>query len=130
MPSQIIWNTETVIETMKRMRQGAYVDLGCFHERNYELRAPNILFQLTQEEHEEFIKCSDDIEYFVETYCRFLTDKGRVTVPLYPSQKEILNTLGEEIWLGKIDDFGPKIRNLPSGNSRNKSCHFKKLRSY
>ena len=111
MSSQIVWNTDTVLETISKLRQGADIDLGCFHERNPELKAANILFQLTHEEEDEFIKCSDDIEHFVETYCRFLTDKGRSTVDLRPFQREILNTLGEEVWLKVLEDVGPKVRN-------------------
>jgi hypothetical protein len=111
MPSQIVWNTKTVLSTIKKLRQGADVDLGCFHNRNPELKAANILFQLTHEEEQEFIKCSSDIDYFVETYCRFLTDKGRSTVDLRDFQKDILNTLGEEEWLPALKDMAPKVRN-------------------
>lgn len=112
MGSQIIWNTQTVQETIRKIRQGAIVDLGCFHERNPELKAANILFQLTHDEEQEFIKCSSDIEYFVETYCKFLTDKGRITVLLREFQRDILNTLGEEAWLESLEDVGPKVRNF------------------
>jgi len=111
MASSIVWNTETVNETVYKLRQGANVDLGCFHERNPELKAANILFQLTHEEEDEFVRCSDDIEHFVETYCRFLTDRGRTTVDLREFQKDILNTLGEEEWLTDLEDVGPIVRN-------------------
>jgi hypothetical protein len=111
MPTQIVWNTKSVFETIQKLRQGANVDLGCFHERNPELKAANILFQLTHEEEQEFIKCSEDIEHFVETYCRFLTDKGRTTVDLRPFQEDILNTLGEENWIDELEDVGPEVRN-------------------
>lgn len=110
--SHIIWNTEIVLETIQKLRQGIYIDLGCFFERNSELKAANILFQLTNEEEQEFIKCSSDIEYFVETYCQFLTDKGRTTVLLRDSQKDILNTLGEEKWFPSLEDVGPVVRNF------------------
>jgi len=112
MSSHIIWNTQTVLETVDKLRQGADVDLGCFHDRNPELKAANILFQLTHEEEQEFIRCSSDIDYFVETYCRFLTDKGRTTVPLRPFQHDILSTLGDEEWLDSIEDVAPKVRNF------------------
>jgi len=112
MGNAIVWNTNTVEETVIKLRQGADVDLGCFHERNPELKAANILFQLSHEEEDEFIKCSSDVEYFVEKYCRFLTDKGRTTVDLRTFQKEILSTLGEEYWLDEIDDVAPEVRNF------------------
>lgn len=111
MASQIVWNTQTVLETVSKLRQGAQADLGCFYMGNPELKAANILFQLTHEEESEFIKCSSDINHFVETYCRFLTDKGRATVDLRDFQKDILNTLGEEEWIPMLKDVGPKVRN-------------------
>jgi hypothetical protein len=110
--ADIIWTTDLVNETIQKLRQGADIDLGCFYGRNPELKAPNILFQLSHEEEAEFIKCADDIEYFVETYCKFLTDKGRSTVLLRTFQREILNTLGEELWLPDLEEFGPKVRNF------------------
>lgn len=111
MATHIIWTTDLVNETIQKLRQGADVDLGCFYERNPELKAPNIAFQLSHEEEEEFIKCSNDIEHFVETYCKFLTDKGRSTVELRTFQRDILNTLGEEEWVDSLGEFGPKVRN-------------------
>ena len=111
MPHNLIWNTQLVNETLENLRYGADVNLSCFHERDPELKGDNVLFQLTNEEEEEFIKCSQDIEYFVETYCQFLTDLGRRTVELRDSQRDILNTIGEEVWIPKINDLGPKVRN-------------------
>ena len=106
-----IWTTEKVNEALEKLRFGEPIDSTCFHERDYELRAQNIFFQLTPEEEAEFVRCSQDIEYFVENYCRFMTDYGRQTVDLRDFQADILNTLGEEVWLEDLDDFGPKVRN-------------------
>ncbi len=107
-----IWTTDLVNETLERLRYSAEVDLDCFHQRDPELKADNVLFQLTHEEEQEFIKCSQDIVYFVATYCQFLTDYGRQTVPLRDFQEEILNTIGEEVWVEDLGDFGPAIRNF------------------
>lgn len=112
MNSKIIWSTELINEVIQKLKQGIDADLGCFYERNPDLKSPNILFQLTEEEVNEYMKCSSDIEYFVETYCRFLTDKGRQTVELRPYQREILNLLGEEVWIKEIQEFCPKYRNF------------------
>lgn len=111
MASQLIWTSETVNETIEKLRQGADVDLGCFHERNPELKAANVLYQLTPEEEQEFVRCSSDIVHFVETYCKFLTDKGRALVDLRDFQEDILDTLGAEKWIEELEDFGPKVRN-------------------
>ena len=106
-----VWNTQIVNETLEQLRYSAEVDLDCFHQRDPELKADNVLFQLTHEEEQEFIKCSQNIEYFVETYCQFLTDYGRQTVDLRDFQRDILNTIGEEVWLEDLEDLGPKVRN-------------------
>ncbi len=106
-----IWTTELVNETLEQLRYSADVDLTCFHQRDPELKADNVLFQLTHEEEQEFIKCSQEIEYFVETYCQFLTDYGRQTVDLRDFQRDILNTIGEEAWIEDLQDLGPVVRN-------------------
>jgi hypothetical protein len=106
-----IWTTEKVMETMERMKFEDDIDTECFHQRDSELKSADLSFQLTEEEEDEFLKCSEDVEYFVETYCRFLTDGGRTTVYLRDFQRDILNTIGEEHYISKLDDFGPKVRN-------------------
>jgi hypothetical protein len=111
MASNTIWTTESVNQTLEQLRFGADVNMDCFHQRDPELKASNVLFQLTEEEEGEFIKCSQDINYFVEKYCQFLTDYGRKTVELRDFQRDILNTIGEEVWIDILDDFGPKVRN-------------------
>jgi hypothetical protein len=106
-----IWDTDLINDTLQRFRYGENVELDCFHQRDPELKGAEVLFQLTHEEEAEFNKCAQDVQYFVETYCRFLTDYGRVTVELRDFQSDILATLGEEVFIEKLDDFGPKVRN-------------------
>ena len=106
-----IWTTELVNQAIEKLRIGVQTDIGCFHDKNIELKASNILFNLTSEELKEFEKCSENIVYFVEKYCHFLTDLGRIVVDLRRYQKEILNELGEEEWKEKLGEMGPKNRN-------------------
>jgi len=89
MTQTTIWTSRMIDQTLEKLRYGMDVDMRCFHEGDVELRAGKILYKLTKEEIEEFQKCSEDIVYFVEKYCRFLTDAGRVTVPLRKFQKAI-----------------------------------------
>jgi hypothetical protein len=110
MAQSIIWNTQIINETLENLRYGADVNLSCFHERDPELKGDNILFQLTHEEEQEFIKCSQDVKHFVEKYCRFLTDYGRKVVDLREFQRDILDTLGGEIWIDALNDFGPRVK--------------------
>jgi len=107
-----VWNTRKINESLEKLKIGMECEMSCFHERDPELKADNILFQYTQEEQQEFVKCSQDIVYFVEKYCRFMNDKGRTTVKMRDYQKDILNTVGEEQWIDEIEDYGPKHRNV------------------
>jgi len=111
MAQMIVWTSELIEQTKEKLRFGVQTNLGCFHERDIELKAGKILYRLTKEEIAEFQKCSEDINYFVEKYCTFLTDVGRTTVKLRKYQKEILEDLAEEEWIEKLDDMGPKNRN-------------------
>jgi hypothetical protein len=112
MAQQKMWTSQLVDEVKENLRFGINTDLSCFHERDVELKGYRILFKMSPYEYEEFVKCSGDINYFVEKYCRFLTDAGRDTVKLRKYQNEILNTLGEEHFIPLLDDMGPKVRNF------------------
>lgn len=109
--STTIWTTEKVKDSLEALRFGETIEDSCFHEGDFELKGANVFFQLTQNEEDEFLRCSQDVQYFVETYCRFLTDEGRKTVQLRDFQSDILETIGEEVWIDRLQDFGPKNRN-------------------
>ena len=113
-----MWTSRLVEQAKEKLRHNLDADLSCFHEKDIELKGGRILFQTTPEEVAEFTKCSMDINYFVEKYCRFLTDKGRQTVQLRKYQTEILDDLAEEDWNDKLDDVGPKNRNYILMSSR------------
>jgi len=113
-----VWTTELVEQTVEKLRYGMETDMSCFHERNIELKGGNILFNTSPAEVDEFTRCSIDINYFVEKYCKFLTDKGRETVFLRKYQREILDDLAEEEWIEKLNDAGPKNRNFILMSSR------------
>lgn len=118
MPSARIWTTESVNQSLEKLRLAIPTDMSCFHENDIELKAANILFKLSETEVEEFTKCSSDIIYFVEKYCRFLTDKGRITVPLRKYQKKILKALAMETYSNIAEDLIPVVRNLIMLQSR------------
>jgi hypothetical protein len=113
MAQAIIWTTAKVEQTIEKLRLGMEVDMGCFYKNNIQLKDGDILFKHSRWEIEEFQKCAIDIVYFVEHYCKFLTDKGRALVDLRKFQKEILHDLGEigeydeeiEEWLPKYKDY-------------------------
>jgi hypothetical protein len=118
MPSPTVWNSILVQQALDKLRMGIQTDLSCFHYGDIELKADNILYQLTPEEIDEFHECSRDIIYFVERYCRFLTDAGRRTVKLRDYQKRILRALASEEFSENLQELIPLIRNLIMMQSR------------
>jgi hypothetical protein len=118
MANTTIWNSQLVQQSLEKLRMGIPTDLTCFHMGDIELKTGNLLYQLTHEEIEEFHNCSRDIVYFVEKYCRFLTDTGRRVVKLRDYQKKILRALASETWNEKTEDLIPQIRNLIMLQSR------------
>lgn len=50
-------------------------------------------FDFTQEQVKEFIKCSQDPEYFISNYVKVISlDKGIIPFHPYPFQKELVNS--------------------------------------
>jgi hypothetical protein len=118
MPSTKIWNSAIVQQSLEKLKLGIFADLSCFYHGDIELKAGELLYQLDSDEIDEFHKCSNDIIYFVEKYCRFLTDSGRRTVELRKYQKKILKYLAEEGYSEKLQELIPKVRNLIMMQSR------------
>lgn len=118
MSFKTVWTSEIINETISKIKKGIDADMSCFYEKDIELKKDNLLFQLSDEEVQEFVKCSNNISYFVQKYCKFLTDDGRQTVTLRDYQIDMLDTLGEEIWVESMNDFIPKCQNLITMQSR------------
>lgn len=118
MQSTVIWNSALVQQSLEKLRMGIPTDLGCFHQNNIELKAADLLYKMSPEEIDEFHRCSDDIIYFVEKYCRFLTDTGKRLVELREYQKKILKVLSEERYIEILGELGPKNRNIITLASR------------
>lgn len=107
-----IYSTAIINELIKDINKGYDVDTSLFFDRDIELRAANVVFKLTAEEYEEFKKCAMDAEYFISKYCKFLTDKGRRLVTLYPHQNKIIKNVTAQHYDENIDEFVPNNRNI------------------
>ena len=57
---------------------------------NNRIKASNVPIEWTKELIEEYIRCRDDIIYFVEKYFKIITEDGLVPIVLRPFQKEFL----------------------------------------
>lgn len=111
--SGLVYTTEIVSDLLQRIHDGDQdVDMSPFYQGDPDLRGPNVSFQMTPEEEEEWTKCFLDPVYFVSKYCKFKTDKGWSTVDLYDFQEEIIRTTATTVYDEDLDLFVPKNRNV------------------
>jgi len=107
-----VYTTE-IIEQLKKDRAAGYdIDFTPFFEKDMDLRAPNITFEMTEWEYNEYMKCYQDPLYFIENYCKFRTDYGDTLVTLRDFQKEIIEIITSEEYNEDLDLFIPKNRNV------------------
>ncbi len=107
-----IYSTAVIEQMLEDRNNGYDIDFSPFFERDLELRAPNIIFEMTREEKEEYMKCAQDPVYFIENYCKFRTDYGDTLVTLRDFQKEIIHIATDEEYNEELDLFIPKNRNV------------------
>ena len=88
-----VYSTKVINEIIALKEQGIDVDNSPFYGGNINYRDAGIVYEYTDEELEIIHRCYIDIVYYVETYCKFLTDYGRKTVKLRDYQKDQLRIL-------------------------------------
>lgn len=113
-----IYTTEIINKLIEDANRGLEIDTAPFFMGDLELRAPNIVFQYTDWELEEFQKCMEDPIHFVENYCKFQNDKGRTLVKLRDFQKDILNLYCSQHYDEELDELVPDNRNVITMASR------------
>ena len=60
-----------------------------FYNSNQNLKGAGQKLQWSQDELREFLKCADDVIYFINTYCKIVSlDQGLVDFKLYPCQEK------------------------------------------
>lgn len=65
-----------------------------YYNGNPNLKAFGVPVQYSQEQVQEFIKCSQDPIYFIKTYCKIISlDHGLVDFTLYGYQEKFINAL-------------------------------------
>lgn len=67
-----------------------------FYLNNPNLKRANVKIPFTQAQHNEYIKCSLDVEYFITTYMRIVNvDQGLIPFAMYDYQKKMVNTFAD-----------------------------------
>lgn len=93
---RVVWSTKTLDIAVEALVQGKRLVANPFLDNNVLLLKPDIVYQRTDEEIAEWIKCKDDIIYFVENYCKIMTPSGVRKVKMREYQKDYLRLLEKE----------------------------------
>lgn len=91
---RLVWSTDVLRQYEAAKTLGHKVSVKSpYHDGNELLRRGNLVFNYTDEELLELIKCSKDILYFAENYATVTTDEGIRRVQMRDYQKKILKNL-------------------------------------
>lgn len=90
---RVIWSTNALTIALKALEQGKKLIANPFYENNTRLLKGDLVFQRTQDEIDEWIKCKNDILYFAEKYCKLMTPEGVKNIQLRDYQKRYLKHL-------------------------------------
>lgn len=107
-----VYTTDIINSLFTDLSMGIEIDNTPFYPYDNELRASNVTFKMTPEEYDEYIKCYNDAEYFIEHYCKFMTDRGIRTVKLRDYQKEIVSAVTSQHYDAGIEEFVPDNRHV------------------
>jgi len=91
---QIVFTTKMVDNVTKSINDGVVVKRfqNPWFQNEIGVRRSGIVFNRTEEEVQEYIKCKLDIKYFAQKYCKIKTEDGTIThIQLRDYQKEILD---------------------------------------
>lgn len=92
-----IWTTEKVNNYIEQMNKGREdTSNSPFFENEFGWRKAGLTFEYTQEEWDEFIRCSEDINHFAETYCQIKTGEQFTNFELYDYQKDFFDSVIED----------------------------------
>lgn len=90
---RMIWSSNAISLAYEGLKQGRKLIANPFYENNTKLLKGDLVFERTPEEIQEWLKCKNDIIYFVEKYCQLMTPEGIQHVKLRDYQKNYLRHL-------------------------------------
>lgn len=107
-----VYSTEAINKLLKDRSEGYEIDYSPFYQRDLELRAPGVVFQMTEQEYSEYVKCYENPLYFITKYCKFKNDDGYTLVTLREFQNKIIKYATEEVYDPEKNKIYPKNRNI------------------
>ena len=90
---RVIWSSKSLDLAFEGLKQGRKLVANPFYENNTKLLKGDLVFDRTQEEIQEWLRCKNDIIYFVEKYCKLMTPEGIKNVKLRDYQQNYLRHL-------------------------------------
>ncbi len=91
--SKITWSTKSIEKAIKGLDEGKKLVSNPFYENKTYLLKGDLVFKHTPEEINEWKKCSKDVLYFANTYCKLMTPEGIKNIILRDYQEKYLNGL-------------------------------------
>ena len=89
----VIWSTSVMEKAIKGIEQGKKLVANPFYEKNVKLMKGDLVFEKTEHEKREWLKCRDDIIYFANKYCKLMTPQGIQHITLRDYQEDYLRHL-------------------------------------
>lgn len=90
---RVIWSSKSLELALKGIQEGRKLVANPFYENNIKVLKGDLVFDRTSNEIQEWLKCKNDIVYFVEKYCKIMTPEGIQQVKLRDYQVEYLKHL-------------------------------------
>ena len=88
-----VWSTKSLDLAIDGIKQGRKLTANPFYDNNTNLLKGDLVYNRTEEEIQEWIKCKNDILYFVEKYCKLMTPEGIKNITLRDYQRNYLRHL-------------------------------------
>lgn len=92
-----VWSTKAVNEYMNDLDNGVERRESPFYFGDQQLRKPHLLFEYTQDEIEELVRCKNDVNYFANHYAYTMNPStGALNlITLRDYQEDLLNTIND-----------------------------------
>lgn len=90
---RVVWSSKSLELAIDGIKQGRKLIANPFYEKNTKLLKGDLVFNRTDDEIQEWLRCKKDIIYFVEKYCKLMTPEGIQHVKLRDYQKHYLKHL-------------------------------------